>query len=121
MNALELISQVEQLGITLRVVGDKLRVKAQLGIITSSIKAELASHKPEIIQLLSKPSPRLPAGRVYQAVVDTNGVHKSMAVICPCGDDLSKIRETINDRFGAERVISIEPWRCKRPPFLAET
>ena len=52
MNARELIHQVEGLGITLRVVGDKLRVKAQLGIITPEIKAELASHKSEIMQAL---------------------------------------------------------------------
>lgn len=118
MNAHELISQAEQLGITLRVVGDKLRVKAQLGIITSTIKAELASHKPEIIQLLSRASPRTPSGRVYKTVLDTNGIHKSIAVIFPCGDNLSKVKNTINDRFGAERVIRIEPWPFKRPSVL---
>ena len=76
MNARELISQVEDLGITLRVVGDKLRVKAQLGIITPEIKAELASHKTEIMQVLAQPGSSPRVTRLYHVVVDTDGIHK---------------------------------------------
>ena len=111
MNARELISQVEGLGITLRVVGDKLRLKAQLGIITPEIKAELASHKTEIMQVLAQPGSSPRVTRLYHVVVDTDGVHQGMTVIDPSGDDLEAFRESCRRRFGADRVISIEPRR----------
>ncbi|MFB3076403.1 MAG: hypothetical protein ACE1Y4_00195, partial [Lysobacterales bacterium] len=41
MNARELIHQVEELGITLRASGDKLKLKAPIGIITPEIQTEL--------------------------------------------------------------------------------
>lgn len=105
MNARELIHQVEGLGITLRVVGNKLRVKAQLGIITPEIKAELASHKTEIMQALTRPR----VTRLYHVVVNTEGVHKGMTVIDPSGDDFEAFCVSCSRRFGSDRVISIEP------------
>ena len=109
MNARELISQVEELGITLRVVGDKLRLKAQLGIITPEIKAELSSNKAQIIEALLRTSNRSSATRVYQVVVNTNGVHKRMTVIDPAGSDYEAFQQSCYKRFGAGRVISINP------------
>ena len=103
MNARELISQVEELGITLQVVGDKLRVKAQLGIITPEITEELSSHKAEIMEALRKP-----ATAVYHVIVDTDGVHKGMSVIDPSGDSFESFQQSCRRRFGADRVISIE-------------
>ncbi len=107
MNASELISQAEGLGITLRVVGDKLRVKAQLGILTPEIKAELKTHKAEIMEALSVAAPR--SARIYHVVVDTDGVRKGMAVIDPSGDGVEAFTRGCYRRFGADRVISIEP------------
>lgn len=109
MNARELITQVEGLGITLRVVGDKLRVKAQLGIITPEIKSELASHKIEIMRVLARPSRPPRVTRLYHVAVVTDGVHKGMTVIDPSGDDLEAFSECCRRRFGDDRVISIEP------------
>ncbi len=106
MNAHELISQAEGLGITLRIVGDKLRVKARLGIITPEIKAELKIHKAEIMEALSVRVS--PATRIYRVIVETDGVHKSMAVIDPSGDDMEAFTQACYRRFGASRVISIE-------------
>jgi len=109
MNARELIHQVEELGITLRVAGDKLRVKAQVGIITPAIKAELTSHKAEILEVLREPANQPPVTRVYHVIIETNGVHKGMTIIDPSGDDLEGFRQSCCNRFGAERVVSIEP------------
>ena len=109
MNAREIINQAEGLGITLRVVGDKLRVKAQLGIITPEIKAELSSHKAEIIEALLEPASRSSATRVYQVVIDTDGVHKGMTVIDPSGGGFEAFQQSCRRRFGADRVVSIQP------------
>jgi len=105
--ARELISQAEELGITLRVVGDKLRLKAQLGVITPAIKADLANHKFEIMQTLTRPR----VTRLYHVVVNTDGVHKGMTVIDPSGDDMKAFSKSCRSRFGVDRVISIEPRR----------
>ena len=107
MNARKLIGQAEGLGITLRVVGDKLRLKAQMGIITPAIKAELASHKFEIMQTLT----RARVVRLYHVVVNTDGIHKGMTVIDPSGDDLEAFSKSCRSRFGVDRVVSIEPRR----------
>ena len=87
--------------------GDKLRAKAQLGVITPEIKAELKIHKDEIIEVLGVPTP--PSTRIYRVIVDTDGVHKSMAVIDPTGDDIERFTQACYRRFGPDRVISIEP------------
>ena len=114
MNARELINQVEELGITLRVVGDKLRLKAQLGIITPEIRAELSSHKAEIIEALLEPASRSSATRVYKVVIDTDGVHKGMTVIDPSGNGFEEFQQSCRRRFGPDRVISIK-LRLKKP------
>ena len=107
MNARELIHQVGELGITLRVVGDKLRVKAQVGIITAEIKTKLSSHKAEIIEVLLEPADR-PKTKVYHVVLETNGVHKGMTVIDPSGVDLEAFQQSCYRRFGRERVITVK-------------
>ncbi len=108
MNARELMHQVEELGITLRVAGDKLKVKAQVGIITPEITTELRSHKAEILEVLREP-PNRPETKVYKVVVETDGVYKGMTVIDPSGHDLGAFRRSCHRRFGEERVISVEP------------
>ena len=108
MNARELIDHVEELGISLRVAGDKLKVKAQVGIITPAIKAELSSHKAEIIEVLLQPVIGNRTTRVYQVVVDTDGEHKLMTVIDPSGSSLESFQKSCYSRFGAGRVVSIE-------------
>ena len=47
--------------------------------------------------------------RVYRVVVETNGIPKGMTIIDPSGDDLEGFRQSCCNRFGAERVVSIEP------------
>ena len=111
MNARELIDQVEGLGITLRVVGDKLRLKAQLGVITPDIKAELSSYKAEIIEALLEPVSRSSITRIYQVVINTDGVHKGMTVIDPSGGSFELFQQSCRRRFGSDRVISIESRR----------
>ena len=109
MNARELINQVEGLGIALRVAGDKLRLKAEVGIITPEIKTELRSHKAEIIEVLREPANHRSATKVYHVVVGTGGVHKGMTIIDPSGDDLEAFRQSCYRRFGEKRVIRVEP------------
>ncbi len=108
MNARELIHQVEELGITLRVADDKLKVKAQVGIITPEIKTELRSHKTEIIEVLREPANHR-ITRVYHVIVDTDGAHEGMTIIDPSGDSLEAFEQSCCNRFGANRVISVEP------------
>ena len=107
MNARELIHQVEELGITLRVAGDKLKVKAQVGTITPEITTELRSHKAEILEALREPANHRTT-RVYHIVVETDGVHRGMTIIDPSGDDLEAFTQSCYRRFGEKRVISIE-------------
>jgi hypothetical protein len=47
--------------------------------------------------------------KLYHVVVDTDGVHKGMTVIDPSGDDFEKYQQSCRCRFGADRIISIEP------------
>jgi hypothetical protein len=47
--------------------------------------------------------------KLYHVVVDTDGVHKGMTVIDPSGNDLEEFQQSCRNRFGADRVISIEP------------
>jgi len=93
------------MGIELRVVGDKLKVKADVGVITDEIKADLVSHKSEIMEVLQKP---IRSYNVYRVVIETDGVQKAMTVIDPSGDVFSTFQDSCKRRFGANRVVSVE-------------
>jgi len=46
--------------------------------------------------------------KVYHVVLDTDGVHKGMTIIDPSGKDLEAFRRSCCNRFGEDRIISIE-------------
>lgn len=61
----ELVAELEQLGIELEVVGDRLRYRAPRGVLTGELRARLVQHKAELLaflhnQLGSKPEAHLP-------------------------------------------------------------
>lgn len=58
MNAHQLVEQLRRRGVTLRPVGDRLRVEGPLNLITSELREEVARSKAEILSLLrEEPEP----------------------------------------------------------------
>jgi hypothetical protein len=54
MNTSELVTELTHQGIQLWSDGDQLRVRAPKGIITPTIKEQLKSNKPQILDVLRK-------------------------------------------------------------------
>lgn len=52
MTALEILTDLRRAGVTVSIVGDKLRLKAPEGVLTEELKQRLAIQKAEIIKLL---------------------------------------------------------------------
>ena len=55
------------------------------------------------------PANSSPKTRLYHVVVDTDGVQKGMTVIDPSGNGFEEFQQSCRRRFGADRVISIQP------------
>ena len=81
--------------------GGHLRVSenTKLAVTTSETKA-----KPPVVKRNQCSAPG-----VYHVILETSGVHKGMTIIDPSGDDLEDFKQSCYRRFGAERVISVEP------------
>lgn len=54
MTPAQLVTEARRLGIALAPNGDKLRVVAPRGTLSSELRRELAEHKPEILEYLSR-------------------------------------------------------------------
>lgn len=54
MNAGELLMEMLSLGARVQVVGERLRIEARRGAITSEMRRTLAAHKAEIIRRLTR-------------------------------------------------------------------
>ena len=52
MTTLEFLSQLRKSGVELQLVGDRLRIRAPEGVLTPSLREELAARKEEILQFL---------------------------------------------------------------------
>ena len=58
MNASELVAELKRQGVTLRPVGDRLRVEGPPNLITSELRKQVARSKAEILSLLrEEPEP----------------------------------------------------------------
>ena len=57
MNVSTLLSDCQQRGIHLEVVGRELRYRAPANVLTPPLLADLRAHKPEILQALQSPPP----------------------------------------------------------------
>lgn len=68
--ARNLLAELQTLGVEITPNGDRLHIKAPVGIITPAIRETLASHKADILNLLAanNPAPRYPY--VWIATVD---------------------------------------------------
>ncbi len=51
-DAAELMVELEQLGVQLRARGEKLGIRAPKGVLTPALKARLARHKGQLLELL---------------------------------------------------------------------
>src|SRR5438132_1165197 len=68
MTASDLLSQLRELGVEIKVSGDdRLIIDAPKGAITPELRSELASHKPELLQILR--AEQTPASSVAPQVV----------------------------------------------------
>lgn len=53
MTTSELLAELERLGVTLSINGDKLRLEAPVGVLAPALKEAVLKHKQEIMALLS--------------------------------------------------------------------
>ncbi|MFN8626032.1 MAG: hypothetical protein U0587_08640 [Candidatus Binatia bacterium] len=67
MTAETLLDSLRQLGATVTVQGDKLRIEAPAGTVTPELRRTLADHKPELLALLSRTMPTPPTDRMTLA------------------------------------------------------
>jgi len=56
MSAAELLTDLQQRGVTITAEGDRLKIKAPRGILTQELRERLAKSKPDIIAALTMPS-----------------------------------------------------------------
>jgi|GEM_PF-3731810 len=122
-----LLNDLTRRGVLLAAEGDQLRIKAPVGVLTQANKRELASRKSELLAALraqsdqakvrlrerippadtnrSKPAPQsstAPGSRmkVYSVTVDG----KRITALVPPGKTPEEARQSIINRFGADRV-----------------
>jgi amino acid adenylation domain-containing protein len=60
LNAADLLSRLESLGVNLVADGERLRVNAARGQLTDDLKAAIAAHKPALLALLAERTGRQP-------------------------------------------------------------
>ena len=108
--ATDLLTNLQNLGVSLSISGDKIRVKAPVGAVTEDLRRALAERKPEIIDLLSRRKtapPRLPV--VWHFFVDGKGV----TAIDPEHMSAAEFGAFLNRKFGPGRVTDLQPMREK--------
>jgi hypothetical protein len=102
MNAArELLTELQSLGVVITPSGDKLRIKAPIGVITPALRETLTSRKGELLQLLTTNKRALP--HVWQFIVDGKRVW---------GIDAERLSESdyldlLHGKFGAARVKAL--------------
>ena len=103
--AYALVDTLEQLGVILAVNDNKLRVDAPKGVISATTKDQLATFKPEIIDLLQRQAlctaqtqqvEKEGVLKTYKAVVDGKG----MTILDPLGRPESAMRDYFGKKFG---------------------
>lgn len=57
MSTIDLLIDLHRRGVRVRPNGDNLKFNAPVGVMTPEIRATLAEHKPQIIELLTLPCP----------------------------------------------------------------
>ena len=70
MNIINLVEEVEALGVELSYEGDQLRFRAPQGVMTSELKQRLSTNKSAILQHLSEDD------ATSELVVDEAGRHQ---------------------------------------------
>ena len=70
------------------------------------VQNQEAGQKEKWAGVASGNSPRIT--RVYQVTVDTDGEHRGMTVIDPSGNGFEAFQKSCRNRFGEDRVVSIE-------------
>jgi hypothetical protein len=53
LSAAELLVRLYRQGVTLRVLGDRLRVKAPPAVLSQDLRQALTTHKPKLVELLA--------------------------------------------------------------------
>ena len=54
MNAAELLAELNRRGVALEAVGDRLRYDAPKGALTPELRAAMAEHKAELLELIDR-------------------------------------------------------------------
>lgn len=65
--AVTLLDSLRDMGATVTVAGDKLRIEAPDGTVTPELRQVLTEHKPELLALLKRTLPVPPADRLTPA------------------------------------------------------
>ena len=61
-SAVELLADLERLGVELKASGNRLRYRARAGVLTRPLKQALADNKVAILALIGRPKPSHPHG-----------------------------------------------------------
>jgi len=102
--ARNLLAELQTKGVEITPSGDRLRIKAPVGIITPELRDRLAAAKPDLLQLLTDelPAPRYP--HVWIATID----RKRIWIIDHDRTDHTEQLRRLHLKFGPTRVAELQ-------------
>ena len=109
MTASSLLSQLRELGVEIKVsADDRLVIDAPRGAITPELRSALASHKPELLQILK-------AEQTAKVAATTPGPQEPVAAVATPVSPRSNSGITSMVRLGLTRRYSATPNSTPRP------
>ena len=100
--ARDLLAELKSLGVEVTPNGDKLKVKAPVGIITPTLRDRLTEAKPELLRLLAANERAFP--HVWRFTIDG----KPITAIDYERRTYAEMLADMQSKFGAERVLNLE-------------
>lgn len=89
MSAVALLDNLTMAGAVLWVEGDKLRFRAPAGAITDELRADMVTHKAELIEALRPPPPSEPAPAICEPPEEPPTSEYDPPVPCPRCDGMT--------------------------------
>lgn len=106
--ALDLLSELQSLGIELSASGNRLHVRAPAGVVTYALRERLAAAKPDLLRLLAdgKPEPSPLPPRVWIATIDGQSVWIIDPDHCDHAEQLRRLRLRF---YPSSRITGLRP------------
>ena len=101
MTLARLLEECSSRNVELRPDGDKLRVKAAVGVVTGELRNELVRHKPAILRMLLW-DPLVPRGWIASAWAGRLEYLSRVCMHADRGQELKQWAATVREAHGLE-------------------